>query len=232
MVKYVEKINIKTLEALDRPREKLLIHGARSLSDAELLAILIGSGSTRENAVELCQRILATYGNDLLQLSDANIQDMCGFLGMGKAKAVSITAALELGRRRKESFPEHKTVITSSKSVFELMSPVFADLPHEEFWVLILNAANKVKCKVMISRGGLTGTVADPKIIFRKALEHKAAYIILTHNHPSGNLKASQEDILITKKLIEAGRLLDLQVLDHLIFADESYYSMADEGII
>lgn len=232
MVEYVEKINIKTLEALERPREKLLIHGARSLSDAELLAILIGSGSTRENAVELCQRILATYGNDLLRLCDANIQDMCGFLGMGKAKAVSITAALELGRRRKESAPEHKMVITSSKSVFELMSPVFADLPHEEFWVLILNAANKVKCKVMISRGGLTGTVADPKIIFRKALEHKAAYIILAHNHPSGNLKASEEDVMITKKLINAGRMLDLQVLDHLIFADESYYSMADEGII
>lgn len=230
MVDYKQNLNIKSLSEDERPREKLLLHGRRFLSDAELVAILIGSGNKLENAVKLSNRILAAYGNNLSELAGISVTDLCKFSGVGKVKALSIVAALELGRRRKEDRLLKKRKIRSSQDAFEEMRPALADLNHEEFWILMLNAANVVKNKVMISRGGRSGTVADPKIIFKTAMDHEAAYIILAHNHPSGNLEASDEDVRITKKLINGGKLLELHVLDHLIIAGDSYYSLADGG--
>lgn len=232
MKSYENKITIKTWAEEDRPREKLLAQGRRVLSDAELIAILIGSGSTTESAVDLSKRILHACQNDLNALSKLSVQDLCKFKGIGEAKAISIIAALELGRRRKETEQPVLDIVTSSKDIFHLLSPYFSDLLHEEFWVILLNRANKVLQKILISKGGQSGTIADPKIIFKSALEGNAANIILAHNHPSGNLKPSQADIQLTKKLQEAGKLLDLQILDHLIFAERSYFSFADEGLL
>lgn len=232
MVNYEKRLIIKDLAVNDRPREKLMLHGRSNLSDAELIAILIGTGTSTETSVELSQRILTNFGNGLQELGSASVQELCRFHGVGEAKAVSIIAALELGRRRKSVNVTELPKINCSRDVFDVMHPVLADLDHEEFWILILNAANVVKSKVMISRGGLTGTVADPKIIFRAAIDNKAAYLVLAHNHPSGNLEPSEQDITITKKLIAAGKLLDLLVLDHLIITNESYTSMADLAII
>jgi DNA repair protein RadC len=232
MANYEKRLTIKDLAASDRPREKLLLHGRSNLSDAELIAILIGTGTSTETSVALSQRILSSFDNGLQELGSASVQELCRFHGVGEAKAVSIIAALELGRRRKSILSIDSPKICSSRDVYEVMHPVLADLDHEEFWVLILNAANMVKSKVLISRGGLTGTVADPKIIFRAAIDNKAAYVILAHNHPSGNTDPSKEDIAITKKLIAAGKSLDLLVLDHLIITSDSFSSMADLGII
>jgi DNA repair protein RadC len=232
MANYEKRLIIKDLAANDRPREKLLLHGRSNLSDAELIAILIGTGTSTETSVALSQRILSSFDNGLQELGSASVQELCRFHGVGEAKAVSIIAALELGRRRKSILSIDSPKICSSRDVYEVMHPVLADLDHEEFWVLILNAANMVKSKVLISRGGLTGTVADPKIIFRAAIDNKAAYVILAHNHPSGNTDPSKEDIAITKKLIAAGKSLDLLVLDHLIITSDSFSSMADLGII
>lgn len=232
MANYEKRLIIKDLALGDRPREKLVLHGRSNLSDAELIAILIGTGTSTETSVTLSQRILSSFDNGLQELGSASVQELCKFHGVGEAKAVSIIAALELGRRRKSVMSIESPKICSSRDVYEVMHPVLADLDHEEFWVLILNAANVVKSKVLISRGGLTGTVADPKIIFRAAIDNKAAYVILAHNHPSGNTAPSKEDIAITKKLIAAGKSLDLLVLDHLIITSDSFSSMADLGII
>lgn len=232
MKPYQPKLGIKLWAEADRPREKLLLNGRRHLTDAELIAILIGSGSRSESAVDLSRRILAEYGNDLDALGKVSVKSLSQFKGIGEAKAIAIIAALELGRRRKDSAATEVISITSSKDAFEVLLPVFADLNHEEFWILILNQANRVIGKQLISKGGLAGTVADPKIIFKTAIEHNAAFIILAHNHPSGNLKPSGQDINITKKLVEGGKMLDLQVLDHLILADRAYYSFGDEGLI
>nr|WP_068891345.1 DNA repair protein RadC [Pedobacter panaciterrae] len=232
MKPYQPKLGIKLWAEADRPREKLLLNGRRYLTDAELIAILIGSGSRNESAVDLSKRILAEYGNDLDALGKVSAKSLSKFKGIGEAKAIAIIAALELGRRRKESEATEVVSITSSKDAFEVLLPVFADLNHEEFWILILNQANRVIGKQLISKGGLAGTVADPKIIFKTAIEHNAAFIILAHNHPSGNLKPSGQDINITKKLVEGGKMLDLQVLDHLILTDRAYYSFGDEGLI
>lgn len=229
---YEQKITIKAWAEEDRPREKLLSLGRRSLSDAELIAILIGSGSTTESAVELSKRILHTYQNNLAGLAKLSVADLCRFRGIGEAKAISIIAALELGRRRKESELVFTDKINCSKDGFNILAPYFADLLHEEFWVLTLARNNKVTNKILISKGGLSGTIADPKVIFKAALEHNAANIVLAHNHPSGNLKPSQEDLSLTKKIKGGAQLLDIGILDHLIFAGEGYFSFADEGYL
>jgi DNA repair protein RadC len=232
MEQYAEKITIKAWADEDRPREKLLLHGRRTLTDAELIAILIGSGSRSETAVELSKRILHSLNNDLDKLGRLSVSELCRFKGIGEAKAISIIAALELGRRRKDGEVEDVIKITGSNDIYSLMHRYFEDLNHEEFWIVLLNRANKVISKHLISKGGQAGTIADPKIIFQTALENHAASIILSHNHPSGNLKPSQADISLTQKLVSAGNMLDISVLDHLIFTNSAYYSFADEGMI
>lgn len=232
MKRYQEKLGIKGWAEADRPREKLLLNGRRHLTDAELIAILIGSGNRDETAVDLGRRILATANNDLDALGRLTVKELSKFKGIGEAKAVAIVAALEIGRRRKETAEKKAVKITTSAEAFEVLSPVFADLDHEEFWILMLNQANDVISKQPISSGGMAGTIADPKIIFKMALEHSATYVILAHNHPSGNLAPSEQDIKITKKLVAVGGALDLQVLDHLIVTNKLYYSFGDEGLI
>jgi DNA repair protein RadC len=216
----------------DRPREKLMLHGRRQLTDAELVAILICSGNRTETAVDLSKRMLTAYQNDLDAFGKAGVKELSKFKGIGEAKAIAIVAALELGRRRKETAKQDVVKVGSSRDAFQYLHSDFSDLNHEEFWMLLLNRANHVRSKHLISKGGQSGTVADPKIIFKTALEHQAAYIILAHNHPSGNLKPSNEDLKLTKKLVEAGKLLDLLVVDHLILTDHAYYSFCDEGLI
>lgn len=215
----------------DRPREKLQLKGKSVLSDSELLAILIGSGSRNESAVQLCQRILASSNNNLNQLSKLSINQLTQFKGIGEAKAITIVAALELGRRRRLEDATELPKITSSKKVFEIMQPIIGELPHEEFWVLYLNNSNKVIFKSQISKGGITGTIVDTRMIFKTAFEHYATSIIITHNHPSGKLQASESDIQLTKKLKLAGQTLDIQVLDHVIVTEFGYFSFRDEGV-
>jgi DNA repair protein RadC len=225
-------LNIKSWSPEDRPREKLLLKGTSALSDAELIAILLGSGTTTLSAVDLAKKILQGVNYNLHDLARVTVKDLMKVKGIGEAKAITIVAALELGRRRKESDPEEKPRITSSKDAYDIIKAHLLDLPHEEFWVLLLNRANRVTRKHQISQGGVAGTVADPKIIFKYALDDLASGIIIAHNHPSGNLKASQADIDLTRKLKEGGKLLEIQVLDHLIIAGQKYFSFADEGII
>jgi DNA repair protein RadC len=227
-----EKTNltIKSWSEEDRPREKLILKGKSALSDAELIAILIGSGNLEMSAVELSRHVLSNTNNDLGELAKLSVNELKKFKGIGEAKALSIISALELGRRRKESEPQKKDKIISSKDIYELMKPHLMDLPHEEFWVVLLNRAHFVLKKTAVSIGGVSGTVADPKLIFKTALENLASAIILVHNHPSGNTKPSDADIVLTRKMKEAGRLLEIPVLDHLIFTDSDYYSFADEG--
>ena len=227
---YESKISIKAWAEEDRPREKLNAQGRRALSDAELIAILIGSGSRNESAVELSKRILHHYDNDLNKLAKASIQELSNFRGIGEAKAISIIAALEIGRRRNDTEVKAVESVIGSKDAYNLMRRHLVDLNHEEFWMILLGRSSKVIGKELISKGGLSGTVADPKIIFHVALQHQASGVILIHNHPSGNLKPSQMDISLTKKLSEAGRLLDIQILDHLIIGDTGYYSFADNS--
>jgi len=227
-----ESLTIKSWAEEDRPREKLLSKGRHTLTEAELIAILIGSGSRNETAVELSRRILNEAGNNLSHLGKLSVNDLMRFKGIGEAKAITIVAALELGRRRKEAEPNKINKITSSKDVFDIVSPVYKDLPHEEFWVLFLNRANGVIKRESVSKGGVAGTVVDSKIIFKSAIEQLASSVILTHNHPSGNLKPSEADIQLTKKIKEAGNMLDIPVLDHLIITDTAYFSFADEGMI
>lgn len=223
---------IKSWALDDRPREKLLQKGKLSLSDSELIAILIGSGSRRETAVELSKRILATSKHNLNELGKLSVSQLCNFKGIGTAKAVSIIAALELGRRRRLEEALELKKITSSKSVFELMQPIIGDLGHEEFWILYLNNNNKVLDKLQLSKGGITGTLVDVRITLKKALELGAVSLILVHNHPSGNLKASEADKQLTQKLKIAGESLDIKVLDHVIVTEKLYLSFADEGLL
>lgn len=215
----------------DRPREKFLLKGKSSLSDSELLAILIGSGSRNESAVQLCQRILFASDNNLSTLGKMSIAQLIQFKGIGEAKAISIAAALELGRRRRIEEAVELKKITSSKVVFDIMQPIIGELPHEEFWVLYLNNSNKVIYKAQLSKGGITGTVVDIRIIFKMAFEQNATAIILTHNHPSGKLMASDADLKITKRIKEAGQTLEIQVLDHIIITENGYLSFQDEAI-
>ncbi len=224
--------NILSWAEEDRPREKLMLKGRAALSDAELIAILIGSGTRELSAVDLSKMILHSVGNNLNELAKLSISDLMKFKGVGDAKAISIASALELGRRRKESEVLKKAKITSSADAYDVIRPYLMDLSHEQFWVLLLNRANEVIRPFQVSIGGVAGTVADPKIIFKSAIEYLASAIILVHNHPSGNLTPSQADKDLTKRVKEAGRLLDTPILDHLIFGDNGYFSFADEGIL
>ncbi len=227
----MNKLSIKNWSIDDRPREKLISNGKKSLSDAELLAIIIGSGSRTASAVELSQRILHQYNNDLNQLSKCTIKDLMGVKGIGEAKAVSIMAAIELGLRRKNTHKKERQSITSSQDVFDIMQSKLADLPYEEFWAVFLNRSNKIIDKVKFSQGGVSGTVVDVRMILKSAIQHLASSIILVHNHPSGNINPSTEDIHLTTKLKEGAKLIDIQVLDHLIVCDNLFYSFADEGV-
>jgi DNA repair protein RadC len=225
-------LNIKSWSPEDRPREKLLLKGTSALSDAELIAILLGSGTTTMSAVDLAKRILQGVGNNLHDLARLSVKDLMKIKGIGEAKAITVIAALELGRRRKELDPDEKPKIVGARDVYELLKAHLQDIPHEEFWVIMVNRASRIIKKLQISQGGVTGTVADPKLIFKAAVEELASGIILAHNHPSGNLTASRADMDLTKKLKEAGKLLDIQVLDHIIIAGTKYFSFADEGML
>lgn len=216
----------------DRPREKFLLKGKAALSDAELLAILLGSGSRNESAVQLAQRILSHSQHNLNELGKRTVVQLMEFKGIGEAKAITIAAALELGRRRRLEEVQERYKISSSKSVFEVMQPLIGELPHEEFWVLFLNNSNKILHKELMSKGGMTGTMVDIRLIFKSALEYKATSLILTHNHPSGKLQASDADKEITQRLKLAGQQLDILVLDHVIITETGYLSFADEGIL
>lgn len=227
-----QSFGIKSWAEEDRPREKLMDKGRHVLTEAELIAILIGSGNKDETAVELSKRILASVGNNLNDLGKLSVQELCKFKGIGDAKAISIVAALELGRRRKETEIAKREKITASKDAFDIMKPLMLDLPHEEFWLLMLNRANLVIKKELISRGGVAGTVVDTKIIFKTAVENYANSIIICHNHPSGNLKPSEADIKITKNIKEAGKIMEIPLLDHLIVTESGFYSFADEGML
>lgn len=227
-----KNFSIKHWSEDDQPREKLLYKGKSILSDAELLAILIGSGSRNESAVDLSKRILQQNNNQLHQLQKQTIQQLMQFRGIGEAKAVSIVAALELAKRLQLSETKELTKIGSSANVCSLMQPVIGDLPHEEFWVLLLNNSNKVIYKLQLSKGGLTQTVVDIRLIFKTALEHLATALIIVHNHPSGQLSPSVADKDITQKIKLAGNSLDIRLLDHLIVTRSDYFSFADEGIL
>jgi len=223
---------IKSWAEDDRPREKLLLKGKQVLSDAELIAILIGSGNKNESAVALSKRILATIDNNLNKLGKLLVSDLTKFKGIGEAKAISIITALEIGRRRRLEEALEVQKITSSKAVFSIMQPLIGELQHEEFWVLFLNNSNKVLYKNLLSKGGLTGTLVDVRLVFKKAIELYATALILCHNHPSGKLEASNADKSITKKIKDAGETLDIKVLDHLIITENAYFSFADENIL
>ncbi len=224
--------SIKNWAIDDRPREKLLRKGKLALSDSELIAILIGSGNRKETAVELSKRILASTQNNLSELGKLSVNQLCKFNGIGEAKAITIIAALELGRRRRLENALERTKITSSRSVFELMQPIIGELPHEEFWIIYLNNSNKVIDKLQLSKGGITGTLVDVRLTLKKALELGAVALILAHNHPSGTLKPSMADKNLTQKLKTASESLDIKVLDHLIVTEMSYFSFADEAIL
>lgn len=216
----------------DRPREKLMNNGTSSLSDAELLGILINSGTRNKSAVDLGRELLMMVNNNLNNLGKLSINDIRKVAGIGPARAVTIAAAIELGRRRKLGDAEEVIQIRCSKDVADIFQPLLADLQYEEFWVLFLNRSNKVIGRMKLSQGGISGTVTDVRIVMKKAIEYLASGIIVCHNHPSGNLNPSESDSKITKKIKEAGDLLDIQMLDHLIISDRDYYSFADNGLI
>ena len=232
MESYTNRLTIKNWAEDDRPREKLLIKGKNALSDAELIAILLGSGNANETAVDVAKKILGNVKENLIELSKLGVRELEQFKGVGKARAVVIIAALELGKRRNESIVIAKEKITHSKDAFEIFRSTMGDLPYEEFWIILLNKANKVIQKCSISEGGISGTVVDPKKIFKIVLDHHASSIILGHNHPSGNVQPSEADHKITRKIKDAGMMLDVAVLDHLIIGDDKYYSFADEGVM
>jgi len=223
---------IKSWAESDRPREKLIQFGRHSLSDSELLAILIGSGNKEETALDLSKRMLAANSNNLQELAKKSLHDLMDFKGIGEAKAITIIAALEFGRRKAYTPEVKKKQITSSREAYDYVKPMLLDLNHEEFWVIFLNRANAIIKSEIISRGGVAGTVVDSKLIFKSAIAQLANAIILCHNHPSGNTKPSEQDIQITKKLVQAGKLMEIPILDHIIFTNSAYYSFADEGLL
>ena len=227
-----EYFSIKNWSIDDRPREKLLQKGKDVLTDAELIAILIGSGSRNESAVSLSKRILASADNDLNALGKLSISQLMKFKGIGEAKAITIVAAMELGRRRRNTDAQEVSKITGSHTVFEVLRPILGELEHEEFWILYLNNSNVILNKHQLSKGGMTGTLVDVRLVLKKALETGAVSIILAHNHPSGALKPSQADKNITAKLKQAAAALDIKVLDHLIVTEKSYFSFADDGLL
>ena len=224
------KASIKEWDDADRPREKLLAKGKQALSDAELIAIMLGSGSRNESAVDLAKRVLKSVDNSLPELSKMSIAELIKFKGIGEAKAISIVAAMELGRRRLGADVYERKKIASSRDVFKIFQAELADSQYEEFWILLLNRANKIMKKVKIGDGGVSGTVADPKRIFRAALDSMASSIILCHNHPSGNITASNADRKLTEKVVRGAEYFDIAVLDHIIIGDGNFYSFADDG--
>ena len=228
----MEKLTIRQLAEDDRPREKMMQKGAEALSDAELIAILIGSGNKEESAVTLSQRMLSTCGGDLNQLSKWQLEEYASFKGMGPAKSLTVMAALELGRRRKLQERMERPIITSSVDIYELFHPLMADLPTEEFWVLLLNRSNRVIGKERISSGGIDQTTADVRTILREALLARATQIVVVHNHPSGNTRPSQEDRRITERIKEAGRVMSIHLTDHVIVCDGAYFSFNDQGLL
>lgn len=227
-----DKLNIKDWDSQDRPREKMMAKGADALTDAELLAILIRSGTVGYNALEVGQSLLRSANGDLNQLARMSHKDMMKTKGLGETKAIGIAAALELGRRRQRTDGNEKRKITSSRDAYDIIGTAVCDLLHEEFWAIFLDRANQVIRMTKISQGGIAGTVVDPRLIFKPALENLASGIILVHNHPSGNLRPSQADIDITRKLKIAGTTLEIPILDHLIIAGKSYFSFADDGMM
>ncbi|HRE78275.1 MAG TPA: DNA repair protein RadC [Flavobacterium sp.] len=224
--------SIKNWAEDDKPREKLMLKGKSALSDAELLAIIIGSGNRNESAVDLSKRILAHVQNNLNALGKLSLKQLIEFKGIGEAKAISIIAATELGRRRREEEVPELIKINSSRVIFNVMQPIIGELPHEEFWVLYLNNANKIIHKAQLSKGGITGTVVDIRLVLKMALEHNALSIVLTHNHPSGKLIASDSDIELTQKVKLAVKQLDMNLIDHVIITENGYFSFADQGIL
>ncbi|WP_019668190.1 RadC family protein [Eudoraea adriatica] len=224
--------SIKDWSDDDKPREKLVQKGRAALSNAELIAILIGSGTKNETAVALSKRILSSANNNLNELGRVSLKQLMKFKGIGEAKAVSIAAAMEIGRRRQNEKAVSKAQISGSKAVFNLLQPLIADLPHEEFWIVYLNNSNKVIHKAQLSKGGITGTLVDIRLVMKQALEFGAVSLVLAHNHPSGTLKPSEADKKITKKLQKASEALDIRVLDHVIITQNNYYSFADNNLI
>lgn len=228
---YQQKTSIKNWAEDDKPREKLMLKGRNSLSDAELIAILIGSGNRDESAVELSKRILRSVNDNLIELSKLSISQLQNnFKGIGEAKAISIIAALELGKRRRSAEVLQKNKISNSKDAFEVFQNYVSDIQHEEFWVMMLSRSNNIIKTTSISEGGVAGTVVDPKKIFKLALENNASSLILCHNHPSGNIMPSDADFRLTRKIKAAGEMLEININDHLIIGDEKYYSFADQG--
>lgn len=225
-------MSIKFLAEDDRPREKFLLKGKNALSDAELLAIIMGSGSRDESAVELARKILQSVENNWHHLSRLQIADLMKFKGVGEAKAISIAAALEIGRRRAAQEIPERTQIKSSNDIFVLLSPFLSDLQTEEFWAIFLNQNNRVLGKSQLSSGGINQSVVDVRILFKAAIDQFATALVIAHNHPSGNLKPSTEDVKITKQIAEAGKILNIQLLDHVIIAQNSYFSFADESML
>jgi DNA repair protein RadC len=225
-------LSIKALAEDDRPREKLVAMGRHSLSDAELIAIILGSGTTRESAVQLAQRMLSDHHNNINELAKLGVSELKKYKGVGPAKAVNIAAAFELGRRRNEGQGIEKVKITSSAVAYQILQRRLSDLPHEEFWVLLLNRANQVVREEYLSKGGIAGTVVDVRLICKSAIVHSASGVVIAHNHPSGQVQPSEQDRSITKKLQDALKLLDVALLDHLIVGDQKYYSFSDEGIL
>ncbi|WP_431136998.1 RadC family protein [Psychroserpens mesophilus] len=232
MTKKPISFSIKNWSQDDQPREKLRDKGKSALSDAELIAILIGSGNKEESAVSLSKRILASVNYNLNALGKLSLKQLIAFKGIGEAKAITIAAALELGRRRRGNEALEKSKINSSVSVFELMQPIIGELPHEEFWIIYLNNSNKVIQKNQLSKGGITGTLVDIRLALKTALEVGAVGLILVHNHPSGTLKPSEADKNLTQKLKVAAQSLDIKILDHLIITENSYFSFADESLM
>ena len=225
-----DKLNINQWAEEDRPREKMMMHGVSSLSNAELLAILIGSGNTEDSAVELMRKVLAEYHNNLNELGKASVVELCRFKGIGPAKAITILAASELGKRRKEEDIRERLSIVSSKDVYECFYPLMCDLPTEECWLLLLNQASKVIDKVRVSTGGLSATAVDVRCILHEALLKRASAIALCHNHPSGNIHPSREDDRLTEQLRQACQIMNIRLVDHVILTDGCFYSYADEG--
>lgn len=224
-----QKLSIKDLAEEDRPREKMLLKGVSSLSDAELIGILIASGNKKETAVELAQRILHSVGNNLNTLGKLDIKDLIkNFNGIGEAKAITIVSALEIGKRRKLAETVTQPQIRSSLDIYNLMHPILSDLHHEEVWVILLNRANKVLKKIQISKGGISGTVIDIRLIIKESINSLATAIVLCHNHPSGNPQPSNDDDTITLKLKQAGQIMDITLLDHVIVCENEYYSYLD----
>lgn len=232
MKNNLKHLTIKSLSEDDRPREKLAALGRQNLSDAELIGIILGSGNKNETAVQLAQRMLSENQNNINKLAKLSLAELKKFKGVGEAKAVNIAAAFELGRRRTEVETLQRVKITSSHVAYQILQKRLSDLPHEEFWVLILNRANQVIKEEYLSKGGISGTVVDVRLVCKSAIENNASSLVIAHNHPSGQLLPSEQDKKITKKLNEALQTFEISLLDHLIIGDQNYYSFADEGLL